>query len=294
LDKYKTKAKVMKHIKSFTGFIKINENAGAYNYFMSLLGGEKAEDLGVGKAAVEGDVKFNVSGDKGKNIQVLIDTMKAHGITNPITQIAMLSVIGKESGFIPKNETPYTNTPNGRIRKIFGKRVKGLSDKELDALKKDETKFWDRVYGQDDPTGASQKMGNTNPGDGKKYTGKGFNGLTFKNLYQKYQKMLETSGKLKRSVNIVNNPEQLNEVDVAAEVAVLYFLEASKNPAMKQKYGVDDLNAFKDQKKAIKALAHANAGWGKDIDNSPVKPYEKAQEVAQNFKIDSTGTASLA
>lgn len=284
----------MKHIKSFTGFIKINENVGAYNYFMSLLGGGKEEDLEVGEAAVKGDVKFNISGDKGKNIQALIDAMKAHGITNPITQIAMLGVIGKESGFIPKNETPYTNTPNGRIRKIFGKRVKGLSDAELDALKKDETKFWDRVYGPDDPTGASQKMGNTNPGDGKKYAGRGFNGLTFKKLYEKYQKLIETNGKLKRSVNIVNNPEQLNEIDVAAEVAVLYFLEASKNPAMKQKYGVDDLNAFKDQKTAIKALAHANAGWGTDIDSSYLQPHKKAEEVAQNFKIDSTGTASLA
>jgi predicted chitinase len=284
----------MKHIKNFTGFSKINENSGAYNYFMGLLGGEKVDDLEVGNAAVTGDVKFNISGEKGKNIQVLIDAMKAHGITNPITQIAILGVVGKESGFVPKNETPYTKTSNERIRKIFGKRVKGLSDTELEALKKDETKFWDRVYGPDDPTGASQKMGNTNPGDGKKYTGRGFNGITFKKLYEKYQKLIETNGKLKRSVNIVNNPEQLNEVDVAAEVAVLYFLEASKNPAMKQKYGVDDLNAFKDQKKAIKALAHANAGWGKDIDNSPVKPYEKAQEVAKNFRIDSTGTASLA
>jgi predicted chitinase len=283
----------MKHIKSFTVFNKINEGDETYRYFSSLLGGTKDVDFKVGNPTVKGNVKFNITGDVGKNIQILIDTMKSHGITNPITQIAMLSVIGKESGFIPKNEIPYTNTPNGRIRKIFGKRVKGLSDEELDVLKKDETKFWDRVYGPDDPTGASQKMGNTNPGDGKKYTGRGFNGLTFKNLYQKYQKMLETKGKLKRSVNIVNNPEQLNEVDVAAEVAVLYFLEASKNPAMKNKYDVDDLNAFKDQKKAIKALAHANAGWGKDIDNSPVKPYEKAQEIAQKFKIDSSGTASL-
>lgn len=285
----------MKHLEKFSEFSKIKESNGAYNYFMSLLGvGKGSEDLEVGKAAVTGDVKFNISGDKGKNIQALIDAMKAHNITNPMTQIAILGVVGKESGFIPKTETPYSNTPNARIRKIFGKRVKGLSDSELDALKKDETKFWDRVYGPDDPTGASQKMGNTSPGDGKKYSGRGFNGITFKKLYEKYQKLLETNGKLKRSVNIVNNPEQLNEIDVAAEVAVLYFLEASKNPEMKKKYGVDDLNAFKDQKTAIKALAHANAGWGKDLDSHPLQPHKKAEEVAQNFKIDDTGTAALA
>ena len=106
--------------------------------------------------------------------------------------------------------------------------------------------------------------------------------------------MIQTYGSLDKTVDIVSNPEQLNDVEVAAEVAILYFLEAAKNPIMKQKYGVSDLNAFKDQKTAIKALAHANAGWGKDIDSSVLQPHLKAEEVARNFKIDSTGTAALA
>lgn len=283
----------MKHIKTIEEFRgSVNEQlfgnyAGA---LMKILG---SEGLDVGDPVVTGDVKFTVSGDKGKNIQALIDSMKAHGITNPVTQIAILGVIGKESGFIPKSETPYTNTSNSRIRKIFGKRVSGLSDSELDELKKNETKFWDRVYGPDDPTGKSQQYGNTSPGDGKKYLGRGFNGITFKKTYEKYQKLLDTYGKLKKSVDIVNNPEQLNDIEVAAEVAVLYFLEASKSPEMKQKYGVNDLNAFKDQKTAIKALAHANAGWGTNIDTHPLQPHVKSEEVARNFKIDDSGTAAL-
>lgn len=284
----------MKYIKTISEFNESMNEQLFGNYAGALMKALGDDGLDVGDPAVTGDVKFTVSGDKGKNIQALIDSMKAQGITNPITQIAILGVIGKESGFIPQNEISYANTSNSRIKKIFGKRVSGMSDSELDGLKKNEIKFWDRVYGSDDPTGASQKMGNTNPGDGKKYSGRGFNGITFKKTYEKYQNLLKTYGKLKKSVDIVSNPDQLNDIEVAAEIAVLYFLEASKSPQMKQKYGVNDLNAFKDQKTAIKALAHANAGWGTNIDTHPLQPHIKAEEVARNFKIDSSGTASLA
>lgn len=280
----------MKYLKSRKEYIA--ENNAAWNYFLKALGGNKKLELG--DSPVSGDIKYNVSGDKGKNIQVLLDTMEKHGITNPYTKVAILGVIGKESGFIPKNETPYTNTGNARIRKIFGSRVKDLSDSELTNLKKNETKFWDRVYGPDDPTGNSQKYGNTSPGDGAKYRGRGFNGITFKKNYERFQKLIDQAGKLGKSVNIVTNPDSLNDIEVAAEVAILFFLEASKNPAMKSKYGVSGINEFKDKKTAIKAMANANAGWGKNMDTHPLQPHKKAEAVAQNFNIDTSGGVSLA
>ena len=280
----------MKYLKSRKEYIR--ENNAAWNYFLNALGGNKKLELG--DSPVSGDIKYNVSGDKGKNIQVLLDTMEKHGITNPYTKVAILGVIGKESGFIPKNETPYTNTGNARIKKIFGSRVKDLSDAELTDLKKNETKFWDRVYGPDDPTGKSQKYGNTSPGDGAKYRGRGFNGITFKKNYERFQKLIDQGGKLEKSVNIVTNPDALNDIEVAAEVAILFFLEASKNPAMKSKYGVSGINEFKDKKTAIKAMANANAGWGKNMDTHPLQPHKKAETVAQNFNIDTSGGVSLA
>jgi hypothetical protein len=73
--------------------------------------------------------------------------MKRQNITNPYTQIGILSVIGKESGFVPQSEISYGNTSNQRIREIFGIRVKQYSDDELDSLKKDDKKFFDVVYG---------------------------------------------------------------------------------------------------------------------------------------------------
>lgn len=285
----------MKRIKSFEQFSRVNEQLfkNVYSQFLDLLGidtgsPEKIKDPK--KPVVVGDVKFNQSGDKGKNIQVLIETMKKHGITNPYTQIAILGVIGKESNYIPKIEKGYSGTSNQRIRKIFGTRVANLSDAELDQIKKDDSKFFDLVYGPGDITGKSQKYGNSSPGDGWKYRGRGFNQLTFKGSYEKMQKLLEEKGKLETKVNIVTNPEVLDDPKVAAEIAVLFFLSRASSPMMAQKYGTNDINGFKDQFTATKAMTNANAGWGNDVTND--EGFVRAQQYASNFKPDSLGTST--
>jgi predicted chitinase len=285
----------MKHLKSIDEYKELNEqlfgNIG--KKISDFLFGD-SEMKKPGESPVSGDIVSNVSGNKGDNIKALIKAMKAHDITNPFTQIAILGVIGKECGYVPKDEIGYGSTGNDRIRSVFGSRVKDLSDSELTTLKSNEVKFFDRVYGPDDPTGRGKKYGNTQPGDGHKYRGRGFNGLTFKTGYEKMQKMLEKIGKLNKSVNIVSNPDSINDIDVAAEVAVLYFLDRASNPIMKQKYGVAEINGFKDQDTAIKAMTNANAGWGTNIENDFLASVEKAKAQASQFKVDDLGTASLA
>ena len=287
----------MKKIKSFEQFSRVNEQLfkNAYSQFLDLLGidagnPEKIKDPKL--SVVKGEVKFSDSGDKGKNIQTLIESMKKHGITNPYTQIAILGVIGKESNYIPKGEKGYSNTANQRIRKIFGKRVQNLSDQELDQIKKDDVKFFDLVYGPGDITGKAQKYGNSATGEGWKYRGRGFNGITFKNTYQKMQKLLDEKGGLERPVNIVTNPEALDDPKVAAEVAVLFFLSRAASPEMARKFGTPDINGFRDQRTANMAMTNANAGWGKDIVGS--EHLEHTEKYAANFRVDSTGSASLA
>lgn len=203
--------------------------------------------------------------DVKKGVEAVNQAMDRHEITDKNMRASIQGVIGKESGWAPQNETPYTNTSNDRIRKIFGKRVATLSDAEINTLKADPTKFWDRVYGPDDPTGASQKMGNTQPGDGSKYAGRGFNGITFKSGYEKMQKLYNENGKLGRSINFVTNPDALNDLDVAAEVAVLYFIENLKNPKVKSLYGANDPNEFPNKDAALKAVFHVNSGLGNDL-----------------------------
>lgn len=287
----------MKYLKTRQEFHSIDEQLfkGAYNKVMDLLGLSDPEEAAeVGISPVNGQVISNVSGDKGKNIEALIEAMKKHGITNPYTQIAILGVVGKECGFIPKNEIGYGTTSNERIRNVFGSRVKDLSDAELDTLKKDEVKFFDRVYGPGDPTGNSQKYGNVQPGDGYKYRGRGFNGITFKSGYTKIQNLMDKIGKLDKKVDIVSNPDALNELEVAAEAAVLYFLSAAKSPMMYKKFGVNDINGFKDQETALKAMTNANAGWGNDITTDYLGALDKSRQQAANFRIDASGTAALA
>ena len=284
---------MMKHIKTIDQFLNEQLFGNAYGQLLNLLGIGDPKDIKEPKASVvNGEVKFNQSGDKAKNIQILIDTMKKHGITNPYTQIAILGVIGKESNYIPKIEKGYGNTSNERIRKIFGSRVSDLSDSQLDQIKKDDNKFFDLVYGPGDKTGKSQKYGNSSPGDGWKYRGRGFNQLTFKGSYEKMQKLLDAKTKLNKSANIVANPDLLDDPEIAAEIATLYFISRASSPQMAQKFGVSDINGFKDQFNATKAMTNANAGWGNDVTND--EGFARAQQYAANFNVDQLGTASMA
>lgn len=227
---------------------------------------------------VQGNVKIDgLSGIQKKNAEDIVAALNKYGIINPLSQKAILSVIGKESGFVPKDEISYANTDNERIRMIFGKRVSDLSDTELTNLKKNDDSFWDRVYGG--------RYGNDKKGDGSKYRGRGFNGLTFKSNYKKYNRLLQENGV---KVDIVSNPDRLNDTDIAAEVNALYFLNGLTNKASKKKFGNDDPNDFNSFDKALGAAVNANAGWGKDVLGS--RDYRAAQTYASKFDIEDIGS----
>lgn len=257
--------------------VKDGEKAG--NSQISQIGsygdnGVELEDLKLQNAVspVVGKVDFRrMGGNKERNAQIVVDKLKKHGIVNPLTQKAILSVIGKESGFIPKDERSYGNTSNARIRKIFGSRVSSLSDKELNRIKKTD-EFWNIVYGG--------RYGNNSSGDGAKYRGRGFNQTTFKGNYKKYNDLLKRTG---FNVDIVNNPEKLNDPEVAAEVNALYFLDRLNTKHSKRKFGNDDPNDFKNFEDALGAAVNANAGWGKNIVGS--RAWKSALAYSSNFDI---------
>ena len=102
-------------------------------------------------------------------------------------------------------------------------------------------------------------------------------------------------GKLDRKVDLVANPDVINDIDVAAESAVLYFIDRASSPEMNKKYGVKDLNGFKDEETAVKAMVHANAGWGSNM-NSPflATSLNKAKDMAKQFSIADLGQNNLA
>lgn len=187
----------------------------------------------------------SLKADQLSNIYIVIDEMVKAGITNLHTQSAILDTVSKESAFYPQSEGSYKNTSNDRIRKIFGSRVPA-DDASLNALKQNDVAFFNAVYGG--------KYGNS-PTEGYKFRGRGFNQLTFKDNYSSIGKRI--------GVDIVSNPDLVNNIDVAAKVLIDYFKREFA------KKGID-INSFTDSRNALKTVFEANRGFGKgSIDDVP-------------------------
>jgi predicted chitinase len=190
---------------------------------------------------------------------LIINALTKFGITNPLVQTAVLSSIQSETNFVPRNEKGYGNTPVSRIREIFGSRVRNYTDAQLEALKKDDVKFFDVVYGHLSELGRNN--GNTLPGDGYKYRGRGFNQITFKNNYRVFGNRI--------GIDLVSNPDRLNELPVAALAAAAFYADglasAARSGLMQRKYGIANASEAKDRDTAVKIVLNTNAGWGNDI-----------------------------
>lgn len=204
------------------------------------------------KQLLKGHVEIigNFTPDVENNINLVIDYMNNNDITDPVAQIGILSVIGKESGFIPRSEDSYSTTPNDRIRSKFS-RTRTLSDADLDALKEDDEDFFNFVYGG--------RFDNA-PDEGYLYRGRGFNQLTFKSNYRTYGTKIHK--------NLVADPDLVNDPDIAAAVAVEFFTKGQAIPK------------FDSISDAVTYFTNLNGGGSADAEN-----HGRAQEWSKNFKI---------
>jgi putative chitinase len=219
--------------------------------------------------------------DVDKMISIIVKYLNKHGITNPIVQKAILATIGKESGFTATKEASYKTTSPARIRQVFGSRFAGMSDEEINRVKQDDTAFWDKVYGGE---WGKKNLGNIQSGDGAKYLGRGFNGITGRANYKTYTDMLRKAGS---NIDLISNPEILEKSpEASAEVNALYFINGLSHPLIRRKYGNSNPNDFKDFDTALKAVVNANAGAGTDITRGFAKvSYDAA--IAANNKLAS-------
>ncbi len=160
-----------------------------------------------------GNIKLTGSfgGDAKNNISLLIDAMKDKGITDPLTQIGILSVIKKESNFIPKGEVSYAGTDNSRIRSIFGSRVRNFTDEQLNRLKTNAKQFFNTVY--------ANTVGNLAGDDGWNFRGRGFNQLTKYNMnFPDGEHLIEGKIYVVKDGQVVEIKEvEKEEVEMAAE-----------------------------------------------------------------------------
>ena len=222
-------------------------------------------------------VSHSYSGEKATNIGILLREMQKAGITNPYAQIGMLAVIGKESAFIPKNEImSYSKERLPEVWGVFsktGKKVNpGQGKYNYNSLatqyERQPQKLANFVYGQKPNGMRANAYGNTQPEDGWKYRGRGFNGITFKSGYERYSAAT--------GIDLVSNPDRLNDINVAAEVAVKYFLNGIKSLGK-------DINSFTNQTDATYLMTKANAGTGNEVRGT--ETYANAQKVEKNFRI---------
>jgi predicted chitinase len=171
--------------------------------------------------------------DQKKNMELVTAALKKQGLTDPKYIAATLGNVMKETGGKSISENMnYAGTSNDRIRKIFGSRAAGKSDAELDTIKKDPSQMGEMMYGS--KTKLGQQMGNTEPGDGFKYRGRGFIQLTGKNNYAAASKAIYGDDRL------VKNPDLVNDPAVAAEVSAWYMKKGQTG--MAKKLGIDTGN----------------------------------------------------
>ena len=153
------------------------------------------------------------------------------GVTNPIERAGIAAINLGESGMMPRTESGWGGTSNSRIREIFGSRVAGLSDDELDRTKASDEDFFNLVYGG--AFGRAQ-LGNTEAGDGFKYRGRGLNQLTGRGNYARY-------GALLKNVDLIADPDLANDPATAARISVVYMKDRIKSgstwEAMKRAVG---------------------------------------------------------
>jgi hypothetical protein len=184
------------------------------------------EEVIIRKKAVEGGAskyKANITAAEiRKNFDEIERECIRQGITNKLMIIAIKANVLKETGGRPRNEnlSGYANTSNERIRTIFTRRVASLSEDELTAVKKRTEEFAEYIYGtKSGKTGIG--FGNNVYGDGYKYRGRSYIGITGKAQYAQYSKDLNK--------DFVRDPDSMNTPENAAATTVLYLKKTLPN-----------------------------------------------------------------
>ena len=182
-----------------------------------------------------------------ENLDALDRAAEEVGLS-PELRNALSSVSMKESlaNSAPREYLNYRNTSDERVKAIFKtalssffgitpKQVKNLTPAQMKKFKDvDEETFADRVYGKN----SGMSLGNTEPGDGAKYIGRGYIQLTGRGNYQNVSRIVFGDDTLLRNPELLSGPE-------APRIAVTFI---QKNlPAMARKLGLDPKNLTQEQ-----------------------------------------------
>lgn len=149
------------------------------------------------------------------------------GMTAPSAVASLLGIAGGESRWKVVTESfNYTNA--ARLLEVFPTAFKGDSALAQKYVGNPNNTLPEFLYGSQ--TAKGQGLGNTQVGDGAKFIGRGFIQLTGRANYARYSNMLYTKGLVPSPTALVDNPDMLSDINLAAQVSVLYFLDRVKVP----------------------------------------------------------------
>ena len=180
------------------------------------------------------------------NAGVVASALVAAGLSSK-AQANILAQVESESNFKPRSENLNYSKPEA-IQNTFGKnRIPTLEFAKT--LVNNPEALANHVYAKTD--------GNSQPGDGWKYRGRGFLQHTGKNQYEAIKKYT--------GIDVVTNPDLLNDPVVAAKAIPWFFLEYKKRKPEQ----LDDISVVN------KAVAFADVDGSKAIKRAELaKQYE--------------------
>ena len=198
-----------------------------------LLAQELIKDAEANKSISGGSSTSGVSygGNQDSNLNEIAAAAEKLGITNPQIIIAMQANALKETGGrVLVENVNYTKNSRERLTEIFGKRISSLSDAELAKIQTSPETFANYIYGA-----KGNSLGNTEPGDGYKFRGRGFIQITGRANYAAASKALYGDDRL------LQNPDLLNDPKVAAESTAWFINRSLDNFARKMNINKNDL-----------------------------------------------------
>ncbi len=144
-----------------------------------------------------------LSGVQGVIVNSLIQT----GITSPKAHANILATVKAESNFQPRSEN-LNYTSSSQIQNTFGRR-RFPSLEFAEKFVRNPVELGNEAYKTTD--------GNSEPGDGYKYRGRGFIQHTGKNQYAAISRFT--------GIDVLSNPDALNEPSIAAKAIAWFFLQ---------------------------------------------------------------------
>lgn len=147
-------------------------------------------------------------GSPSANREILNRVMDEMGYNNPSQRAGLAAIIQGESGF--RSVAENMNYSAERLKQVFP-RFSIEEARQITAGGPEAVA--EAVYGYQTSTGRT--LGNTQPGDGWRYRGRGFIQLTGRSNYAQYS---QAAG-----VDLVANPDALLDPEIAARVSVEYM-----------------------------------------------------------------------